>query len=415
MLDILYLLSTRENYDKYYHTINKAVLSKETVQIANDIEHYYKSFDKDSVDWEDFSTWFCVVKHSSFKEEKLELFRNIFSRLSEYEPDETYDEIVHTMVKREYATKIAEEALAIADGTSSDMEKVRILVGDFEDKYLSSTSSKYERISMPSFSELNDTVYSSGAGLDWRLDCLNQAVGPLRIGDLVVVAKRPETGGTTFACSEATHMATQLDDEDCILYFANEEAEGNYRFRLKQATLGCESTFFHTGAERAEEEYLKRIGNPDKIQVIHDPNATIHDLREMVESLQPKLLIIDQLWKVGGFDQSGDVQRIGMLYNEARKLAQEFCPVIAIHQADVTAEGERYIGQHQMHLSKTAVQGEADAIITIGVINEAGFEHTRFLNIPKNKLLGGPKTDESLRHSMHEVTILPERARFKDY
>lgn len=414
MLDILYLLSSKDNYDRYSTTLNKHVLTKETVQIADDIGVYYKSFSKDEVDWEDFSTWFCVVRHPSYKMEKLELYRNIFERLAEYEPSETYNEIVHTMVKREYATKIADKALSIADGTSADMDSVRMLVDEFETKYISSTSNKYEKTAMPTFESLNDTVYSGGDGLNWRLTCLNQALGPLRRGDLIVVAKRPETGGTTFACSEATFMATQLDDDACILYFANEESEGTYRFRLKQAVLGCESTFFHTGAAKAEAEYLSRIGNPEKIQVIHNPAASIHDIREMIECLEPRLVIIDQLWKVGGFDDRGDVQRIGMLYNEARKIAQEFCPVIAIHQADVTAEGERYIGQHQMHLSKTAVQGEADAIITIGAINEPGFKNTRFINIPKNKLLGGPHSDESLRHSMHEVTILPERARFQD-
>ena len=66
-----------------------------------------------------------------------------------------------------------------------------------------------------------------------------------------------------------------------------------------------------------------------------------------------------------------------------------------------------------MHGSQTDIQGEADAIIALGRTHEPGFEQSRFIYIPKNKLAGGPLSDESQRNGKFEVLIQPDIARFK--
>ena len=65
--------------------------------------------------------------------------------------------------------------------------------------------------------------------------------------------------------------------------------------------------------------------------------------------------------------------------------------------------------------AKTAKQGEADWILAIGKShNPSDGEYTRFLHLPKNKLMGDAEMDESLRHGRVPVRILPEIARYED-
>ena len=101
------------------------------------------------------------------------------------------------------------------------------------------------------------------------------------------------------------------------------------------------------------------------------------------------------------------------MYQWARELAKKYAPVIAVHQADVNAEGVDYIGKECLYLSKTGVQGEVDVQLMIGKRND-GDSNTRYLNIVKNKLAGSEMTEEKLRHGAAQVKIDPERGRYHE-
>lgn len=105
---------------------------------------------------------------------------------------------------------------------------------------------------------------------------------------------------------------------------------------------------------------------------------------------------------------------MGAIYQWARELAKEYCPVVGICQADGTAEGERWLHMGHVSNAKTAKQAEADFIVGIGKTNETGWERTRFINISKNKLTGDDDSDPEARHARFEVLIKPEIARYED-
>ena len=84
----------------------------------------------------------------------------------------------------------------------------------------------------------------------WKFnEDLNKSVGPIRDGDLVIVAKRPEVGGTSFLASELTFMFEQMGDKNAII-FNNEEAPDKIYTRLISAALGI--------------DYRTLMGNPAK-------------------------------------------------------------------------------------------------------------------------------------------------------
>ena len=305
--------------------------------------------------------------------------------------------------------------MRIADGTDNDMLAISELMDEYSSKH-ATVGEEVELAVMPTFEEIHEVINAAGEGLDWRLKFMNQSLGPLRKGDFVVIGKRPETGGTTFVTSECTFMAAQLPDDRPVLYIANEESETAIRHRIKQAAIGKDTTNIMYDYAAAEKEYEKAVGSNTKIQLMHKPGVNIRDIHDWCEQLNPGLIIIDQLWKVGGFEgrNTGDVQRLTQIFQEARIIAQKYAPVMAVHQADNSADNEKWLHYNQLYMVKTAAQGEADAIVMIGATDEIGMEHMRYLNVPKNKLLGGPDTDEALRHGKAEVRIRADIARFID-
>jgi replicative DNA helicase len=244
-------------------------------------------------------------------------------------------------------------------------------------------------------------------GFNWRLNCLNDALGPLRQGDFIVVGTRPDTGKTTLLASESTFIATQ--DERPVLWLNNEEGGKKVLRRIIQSALGWPTHKMESEAASAAAEYNKLYGRDDKFIVYDNAYISTKDVEALCKKYNPCLIIFDQLWKIKGYDTENEVTRLTMLFNWGREIAKAYAPVITVHQADGTAEGQKWIDMSQLYMSKTGIQGEADAIITMGRTPETG--NSRYLYVPKNKMSGSVP---HLRNGKFELEIIGDTARFRE-
>lgn len=408
MLDIIIALSVRSAFDKYRQVVPDHVLSQEAKQILKDIAEYFDSFkDVEIVEWDKFESWFCYLKHSSYKQEKLDVFKEIFKNLDEFNTTDVTEEIVRSFIERDFSTKVGDLALKISEGEVTDcLQDARVFIDDYEQTA--------QIIHDEGFIEddIIDLCRTTAGGLDWRLDSLNKALGPLRLGNLVVFAKLPESGGTAMAVSECTHFLTQLADDECILYLSNEERGQAIRKRVVSSVINRGwKDWVVKNPVAAKDEFLRLGGERIKIKSVHGQN--MNQIKKLVKDTKPVLIVIDQLWKVAEHKKNqGEVAKITSLFEQARLLASEHAPVIAIHQADGSAYSSKYAEMNQMYMSRIGVQGECDAIITLGIDPENKASMTRYMNVCKNKLEGGPDSDESLRHSKWEITLQPTVSRF---
>ncbi|MEK9896632.1 MAG: DnaB-like helicase C-terminal domain-containing protein, partial [Burkholderiaceae bacterium] len=247
-------------------------------------------------------------------------------------------------------------------------------------KEVGSAVDKSEVFVSPSLAYISKVVGKEG--LNWRLQELNISLGPLRKGDFIIVAARPETGKTTFVASEAAHMMSQLKPDEHIIWINNEEASNKVMMRVIQAFHGVTSIDLLKDPVSYEELFIANGG--DRFLVLDDDSGirSVNKIATLFSEFKPGLIIFDQLDKVHGFStEARDDLRIGRLYEWARDVAKEYCPVIAISQVDGTGEGEKWIQMNQLRGSKTDKIGEADAIITIGKSNEPGMDLHRFIHI----------------------------------
>jgi len=248
-------------------------------------------------------------------------------------------------------------------------------------------------------------------GLYWPLKSLNLSLGPLRKGDCGLIFARPETGKTTFIAHVVTHMASQATTGP-LVWFNNEEQGEKVRVRTFQAALGLTTAEVFRDKPKTQEAYAKKTAG--KIWIYDDASITKYEVEEIIRSLNPALVVFDQIDKIKGFDADRNDLVFGKIYQWARELAKSFCPIIGTCQADGTAEGVKWLTMSHVAEAKTSKQAEMDFILGIGKSNEGGTEDVRFFNISKNKLIGDNRTDPELRHGRFDVWIRPQVARYED-
>lgn len=420
-LDLLRLLmKSKDLHQKIDPLIKEHTVSKEVQVLINEIRELRSNNPAlDEITAADISAHHHTTRAARFSKEQNEHTEDLLRLLgtqgtSSASASETA--VLDYYLKLDAVTQIANIALEIGSGDVkqdiADIEKVL-------DSYKTARGTTLDPRTLFVSSDLSDLIARvNSPGLQWRLGELNLGAGPVRGGDLVLVAAAVESGKTTFLADQVSFMATQLGPDQSILWFNNEEHSSKVKLRIIQAALARTSWDVIGNIPGARADYEATMGGKDKIHVLENKSAHNHIrfIERVVRELKPSLIVIDQLDKVKGLEQKDKAEhaRLGHIYNWARELAMDNdCVVIAASQVDTTGFNEKWIHMHQLRGSKVDKPGELDLLITIGKVSDPMQENVRFIHLPKNKLHGGPKSDEAYRHGYFEVRINPPIARYE--
>jgi replicative DNA helicase len=414
--DLLSVLAERDHYYRYQKYIKPETLSEEVRLIVKDLSSYYKDYASvDTVNWETFSEWWRIVAHSSFKQDKQDRYQAVFDRMKEYSSTELATTIVNKYMKQDYCQQIADISLRGAEGDSVDISDIEEILDEYKQESGLATSLD-AAIVTSSMEELLEEHQSSG--FDWPVRCLNKSVGRVGAGDLVCVAMRPNTGKTTFLCSAITTIAKQIEEDETILWFANEEKPTKVMRRLLSAATGLTIQELEADYGNAQKVYEKAICGPmGKIKVVKAHGMGHKELETYIKNYKPKAVVVDQLWKVKGFEKSAgtDTERLRRLFEWGREMAAIYeCPFIVTHQVKTEGHGVEYLDSSMLYLSGTGIQGEVDVLLLLGRNFHAGQEHLRFLSIGKVKETSGPDVDPTLSEGKFILELDAARAQWRE-
>jgi len=339
--------------------------------------------------------------------------RKVISELlSTVDKTEVYTQSIVDYMQQHYSQSVASELSIVAIDVAEGRKKVADLA-PIIDKLELSVVDEIEEIEWVT-TDIDELIEEEelALGLRWRLNVLNQSLGPLRKGNFGQIFARLETGKTAMWISEVTYMAEQV--EQPILIFFNEEGGKDIVWRMYSAVTGLTYLELMNNRKRAKEIWKDKIG--DKIKFIDEPTLVEKKTMEkVIEQIKPSLIVIDNMEKVKGFVGDRKDLVLHEIYKWGRELAKTYCPVITVGQADGTGHNDRYINESQMADSKTAKPSELDFIIGIGRTDKEGYENVRYINIPKNKLRGDTNTVEAMRHLKgKEVLIVPHLSIYQD-
>jgi hypothetical protein len=400
--DILKIFSKRQNYKKFLSQVPEQRLPETMQFIFRNLPQYFEETQQAEIDWVDFQS-FVNLRNPNMGEQQVLEFNTLCERMVSYEGDEQPG-LMRMLNDRVWAMRLSETAHHVGMGEEE--------ASTIEEQFRQWQNEKAQNGDSGGLSFVDTSVSELLNGAQdytkyfWPIDELNSMLGPISKGDFIIVAGRPDSGKTTILSNAVLHFASQLLDNQCILWCNNEEGADRVKTRQLQAALGWTNDELLRDKE-ATQTAAEKTGF-SKIKLMDNSSMSIHDIEAHIEACNPSIIIIDQIWKVSGFEKESEnlADRYGKLAQYVRGLAKKYGPVIGASQLDATAEGVKYPTMGSLYNSKTSVQGESDAIVTIGHVQ--GEEDIRYLRAPKNKLRGAhPK----MRNMGCAVRIDKERAK----
>lgn len=405
-ITLLSLLKHRKEYKRLIRAVNDRAIDPKTKIILDDFGKYFESVeDCESIPLSGaFVTWFSTVAHRTLKAEDLVLYRAMFKQ-AEAEVDETTKQmLVAKLLEADVAVAMSDLAERWHRGDEVDIVKqARTLVDEYE-------SQVRRKVKLP-FVELNENLFDedkNNSGFKWAWDCLNLTMRPLRSGDFIILAGRPDKGKTTAVAQHLAYMAKQVKEvypteQRHIIWFNNEGPGKRIMKRIIQSALGLPMSKIVALQNDGTlwDQYEAAIGGDRfliKVMDVHGFKSW--QIEEILRQMPPAIVVFDMIDNIkfdGELINGGQRtdQMLEAMYQWGRELAVRFdCPVIATSQISAEGDGLAFPTLSMLKDSKTGKQGAADAIITLGAKNEAAYENLRFIGLTKNKLAleGRPKS-----------------------
>jgi replicative DNA helicase len=367
---------------------------------------YMEETGADEVTADPFLVWF-LMRHPTLNEEQRSLYRALLGNVFTGDANPDLERgIMGRLVSAEAASRVADLLTKYNEGAEIDLYSA--LRGEVE-RFEQNNSRK---VALPWVDEDIDSILTDDKddrGLHWRLPCLNTVLRPLRGGDFIVLAARPDKGKTTMIASEITHMAAQFnayygENHGRSIIWANNEGPGKRIVqRVYQSALNATITDLikKSTAGTLKQEYEAVVGStPIRIMDIH--GFWNYEVEEILKRVKPGLVVFDMVDNIrfGGDALNGGQrtdQLLEAMYGWARILGVKYdCPAIATSQISGDGDGLQYPTQPMLKDSKTGKQGAADVIITLGAVNDPFYANSRFVGVTKSKLRrqGAPQSPQ---------------------
>lgn len=417
---LLQVLKYRERYGRLQRAIPVHALEAKAQILFNDFGVFFKEFpDVERIEMGAFFPWFKHMRHPTLTTEQHGLYQILCQGVLLEDCDSAVES---GLLERLHAADTASRVAGLLEkwnaGEELDLyQTLRSEVERFET--LSNRTVKVPWVT----DDIDDILLMDkhDTGLHFRLDCLNTCMRPLRGGDFVVLAGRPDKGKTTIISSEITHMASQfdtvygVDHGKHVLWFNNEGPGKRIVQRVYQSALNATLTdlLAYSAAGTLKDQYAAMVGALDRIRVmdIHDFHS--YEVEDIMKRINPGLVVFDMVdnIKFGGNVNNGGQrtdQLLEAMYQWARVLGVKYdTPCIATSQISADGDGLQFPTLPMLKDSKTGKQGAADAIITLGAVNDQFYANSRFIGLTKNKLRreGSPQTPNC------EVTFDGQRGR----
>ena len=255
-------------------------------------------------------------------------------------------------------------------------------VGDIKDKLLKGETDLSDEIYQPTASMFAETPMELMPLFPGKL---NDVTGGIVKGMNMVVFGRSEIGKSGFAINLSCGW---LKKGYRVCYVANEEDIRilflRHLCRLVEHGISLEdmltgSPSFTSALEKAHDELgrllIKRL-NP----------GTERELLKLIDQFKPDAMIIDQMLIMQPKTQEGLATTSAMLRRLGGKTGVTMVPLT---QADEASVGRTRLGQHNIYMSKTAVQGDADILVGLGADEGYIAMNKLHINVVKDKVPGG--------------------------
>jgi replicative DNA helicase len=401
-LTALRMFKRREVYERLGRAVPEQALEQRTSIILKLFGRYFNEHATvKQIKGEPFYLWFKLV-NSQLGDEDLKIYQQLFRQIDGDNEPGVEDGIMERLVAADYAAQLADLLEKWQGGADLDLlAALQQKVTDFETHLDRKTGILQE------LTPIEDILAAeeNEVGFRFRLNAINEVVKPLRGGDFLIMAARPDAGKTTLVSSEVTFMAPQVDQlypdqGKSIVWLCNEGPTRQIVYRNFQSALGVtDEELFKLNKVKHEKygtklraDYAKSLGGrPGVLRVFPIHDKWSYEVEDILKKFPPALIVFDMIDNVRFGGEMANMgtrtdQVLEAMYQWARMLAVKYdCAVIATSQISAEGENQMWPAQSMLKDSKTGKQGAADVILMMGKVHEPGLANSRYLSTPKNK------------------------------
>lgn len=391
-ISLLAAFLKKDVYTLYREYIDVRILDPEIYKFLTYIDDYFKEVGIADTTPKEFVVWFKHAgPYSSVDENRQELYDHF---LNEFEHIEVSETLMNMLVKH-YQDLHTKKKLLESIDTTIDADELKEILQEHEKK--SKKEDKWKEFVLDNDIRRLVANNDRSKGLKFRLDILNDCVGGLLKGDFMLIFAYVDVGKSALAVSESVYIASNLK-EGKVLYLNNEERDDRQYAKFWPSALGRPWKEIEQNLELAEAAYIKKMhGDKNRIQLVNAREIDIKILRKMCEYYKPSLLVIDQIDNIrsSGGKNMQERTRLKQLYTDVRALANDFCPIIGLSQADASTrwlnkdtqevQYKMFIDFSQLDESKIGKPGAVD--FTVGVGMDKRYPNMRGISLGKMKTL----------------------------
>ena len=371
--ELLKVMSKKDNFNSYLAQVNRKRLLPNTELLLSDYEKYFEINQKhDEINWGLFYSQFAQDWHNKdLTEEQISYYKDyVFPAIEQASPEDVNTCLVG-LIKKHTIEDILNNA------NDLNPEKLKDILNSFESKVSGFSQDSIDpdanTLSMLDFKELDQSH-----GIPYFLPTLQENLGSLVKGQLVVVAADFGTGKTAFVVSQAAETLKHLkktNDKRPILYFNSEGTLADVGGKLCANLFKDEAVCgFEEIIENADTytDKFKRFVDEEQFLLYNLLGASVEWVEQKVKKHNPALTIIDITDILAGEE---DVKNLKKVYDRLRLIAGNYCPIIATTQSgdasyfdkdDNKVKNIKWLSDKHLYGSKTGKGGAADTIIAIG-------------------------------------------------
>ncbi len=381
-ITLLKALSKRHNFDNYKRLINPKSLAQQSLVLLKDYDVYFSlNQNETEINFDKFCVFFFNTRHPTFDDKSVAEYRDILTRVATVKSDDI-KQVINGFRQQDFYGEIQ----GLID-QNVELEQVKSKI----DEYMTDTGSIS---SQETFNDMDLNIsldYTDRSnGLVWRCEALKRHFqGGLIVGDFGLVAGYVDSGKTSFVASELSHMAQQLSGDDYILWLSNEGDWKSILPRVYCAALNLTKQEVMAHKDEAIKRYKQLMhGDLNRIIIKDIQGYSAKDIEALIKRRTPKLVVIDLLDHIDGFDKysskESSFEKYNKLYQWAREMATHYAPILGVTQLNGDGEDQMYPSMSQLRGSRVDKQAAATFQLMIGSMVEDN--NTRYLSMPKNKI-----------------------------
>jgi len=379
-------LDSREHFDKYGPYIMALKnLERNTKFLLNYIRDFYTKYPKSvAIPEQDLRIFIKSVDMYDFAAANSEWIASIY-RYDSSNTDLQMD-VIEAACERHFMAEVVDKAAIVLDkGKSGHLSSVQDIIDEFHGILRAPPKRKLEEDTHDLRALIKDITTK---GIPFVNKTATDYIGGMKRGQLGLISAYTNVGKTSYSvancCAAAAELFKRGDPRD-VIYAGNEEAIRRARFRA----INCFTNWDDNEVARNEklvDAILKQRGYFKIKWFDHINEISLVD--RLLDTYRPRVLFIDQGSKVTiNRSKKEGVNALEEVFNNYREMAKKYdATIISVMQGGEGAFEKKYPTLRDLYGTKSAVQGELDWSIAVGVdVSDVNYSTWRFFNINKNK------------------------------